>query len=92
MASLTCLDRSFNAISSPRRTWWRKPVVAGGGDQLVVVGVPVDPGQRGADAQLDTAHRITFGPDRGPLGPPQVELRLAQDLDEELLLGFEVLQ
>ena len=68
-----------------------EPVVAGGhADQLVVVGVPVDPGQRGADAQLDTAHRITFAADRGPLGPAQVELGLAQDLDEELLLGFEV--
>jgi hypothetical protein len=68
-----------------------EPVVAGGHpDQLVVVGVPVDPVQRGADAQLDPPHRVTLRADGGPLGPTQVELGLTQDLDEELLLGLEV--
>ena len=91
MASFTCLDRSPKATSSPRRTWWRNRSSLGGDpDQLVVVRVPVDPCQGGADAELDAAHRITFVAYGRPLCPAQVELGLTQDLDEELFLRIEV--
>jgi len=59
-------------------------------EELVVVAVLGRPPHRRADAHLELADRIGLVDDRGLLGATEVELRLTQDLEEELLFGVEV--
>src|SRR5207237_5028580 len=59
-------------------------------EEVDEVAVLLEPRQRGADAQLDALHGVGLVGDGGLLAPPQLLLRLAEDLTEQLLLGGEV--
>src|SRR5205807_5873931 len=58
--------------------------------QLDNIAVLVEPGDRRPDAELDAADGIGLVCDGGLLPAPQLALGVAQDLEEELLLGGEV--
>ncbi len=76
-------------VALPQRR--QEPLVRGGElEEREEGAVLVEPGHRGADAELDATDRVGLVADRLLLAPAQVVLRLAQDLDEQLLLGGEV--